>query len=87
MLKKLDKFLCCIGDVSYVGIGATIIYCGVKISKWAFNELENEFKSWDQRLSANSIGSFLFREIYNMYYERINTYFKEVLLWRKILFI
>ena len=45
MLKKLDKFLCCIGDVAYVGIGATIIYCGVKISKWAFNELENEFKS------------------------------------------
>ena len=45
MLKKLDKFLCCIGDVTYVGIGAAIIYCGVKISKWAFNELENEFKS------------------------------------------
>ena len=31
--------------VTYVGIGATIIYCGVKISKWAFNELKNEFKS------------------------------------------
>ena len=45
MLKKLKKFLYCIGDVAYVGIGATIIYCGVKISKWAFNELENEFKS------------------------------------------
>ena len=45
MLKKLDKFLRCMGDMSYAGIGATIIYCGVKISKWAFNELENDFKS------------------------------------------
>ena len=45
MLKKIKKFLDCAGDVANVGIGGTIIYCGIKISKWAFNELENEFKS------------------------------------------
>ena len=42
MLKKLTKFLCCAGCVSYVGIGSTIIYCGAKICKWGLTELEND---------------------------------------------
>ena len=44
MLKKLEKFFICGGDVAFVGIGGTIIYYGVKICKWAFNELETDLK-------------------------------------------
>lgn len=45
MLKKIKKFLYCAGDVANVGIGGTIIYCGIKISKWAFDELETDLES------------------------------------------
>ena len=44
MLKKLGKFLCCIGDVGYVGLGGIAIYYGAKLSKWAINELETDLK-------------------------------------------
>ena len=44
MLKKLETFLYCMGDVAYVGLGGIVIYYGAKLSKWAINELETELK-------------------------------------------
>ena len=44
MLKGLKKFLYLTGDVGYVGIGATIIYCGAGIMKWAFDEMKTDLK-------------------------------------------
>lgn len=43
-MDKLRRFFYCVGDVAYVGLGGTIIYYGVKLSKWAFKEMETDLK-------------------------------------------
>ena len=59
-MDKLRKFFYCVGDVAYVGLGGTIIYYGVKISKWAFKEMETDLKRWNTRLTLRKLGVFLF---------------------------
>ena len=44
MQKVLKKFLFLSGDISYVGIAATIIWYGIKLSKWALNEFETDLQ-------------------------------------------
>lgn len=44
MQKVLKKILYLSGDITYVGIATTIIWYGVKLSKWAFNEFETDLR-------------------------------------------
>lgn len=44
MQKALEKFLYLSGDIACVGVATTIIWYGIKLSKWALNEFETDLR-------------------------------------------